>query len=291
MNNLQIYVLVTVAKNEGSNLPLLIQSVIKQTIKPILWVIVNDGSTDNTQDILTKTNEKYKWIHIIRLEEGKRDVGFHLSSMMKNAFDFTVGLCGRKGINYEYLGNIDGDISIEPAFFEKLIKEFEKDPNLGIAGSGTCYLKKNRIIQPQLNPDEPSGGDILIKRKCFEDCGGILVSCCWDSVLKVKARLRGYKTRRFESIKAFESRDFGEIEGWRRYIHKGRSDYHLNNSLIYVIFKSISLLFKYPYFIGFMYSLGYFKALIRRENQIDDVEIKNYYRTKWKILLKYRLKT
>src|SRR4030067_2296499 len=111
MNNLQIYVLVTVAKNEGSNLPLLIQSVIKQTIKPILWVIVNDGSTDNTQDILTKTNEKYKWIHIIRLEEGKRDVGFHLSSMMKNAFDFTVGLCGRKGINYEYLGNIDGDIS------------------------------------------------------------------------------------------------------------------------------------------------------------------------------------
>ena len=135
------YILVTAAKNEGKNLPELIQSVAEQTIKPLLWVIVDDASTDNTPQILEEASRRYEWIKTIRLEErGGRDLGFHLSRVVKMAFDFAVDYCREKGLDYEYIGNIDGDMIIEREFFEKLIREFEKDSKLGIAGSGAQYI-------------------------------------------------------------------------------------------------------------------------------------------------------
>ena len=83
---------------------------------------------------IKETKEKHDWIKSIRLEESSRDLGFHLSSVIMNAFDSGIEYCKKKRIEYEYLGNVDGDIILEPMFFEKLMKEFEEDDMMGVAG-------------------------------------------------------------------------------------------------------------------------------------------------------------
>lgn len=286
-NKIGKYLLVTACKNEADNLPKLIQSVTGQTIKPIVWVIMDDGSTDRTPEIIKEAKEKYKWIQNIRLEENsKRDLGFHLSSVMKKAFEFGIEYCRKNETEYEYIGNVDGDIIIEEMFFEKLITEFEKDPLLGIAGSGTQYTKGNRIIQPEGGMDEPSGGDMLIKRECFEDCGGIQITWGWDGTLKAKAKIKGWKVKRFEYIKALETRYVGSVEGyWKRYMDMGIAGYYFNFHPIHAMIKGVMMLRKKPYYIGIAYLAGYFISFIKRKEKIEDDEIRQFFWNKWRTYL------
>lgn len=297
------YILITPARNEEKNLPSLIQSVTEQTIKPVLWVIVDDGSTDDTPQIVKEAEEKYSFIKSIRLNDSDRNPGFpisnalrkgfYISNAMRKGFDFAIEYCMKNRIDYEYLGNVDGDIILEEMFFEKLIKEFEKDPMLGIAGGGILYIRGNRIIQEKGRIDEPSGANMLIRKEFFEECGGI-PPCCPDSVLKAKARLRGWKTKRFEGVKALETRDVNPkirntadiVYYWKRYIYRGAAAYYLNTHPIHVMAKGIRYLCKKPYFTGIAYLLGYFSSFIRRKEQIDDEEIKNYFWNKWKKILR-----
>jgi glycosyltransferase involved in cell wall biosynthesis len=284
MNGVRRYILVTAAKNEGENLPKTIQSVAEQTIKPAVWVIIDDGSTDNTPQILEEANEKYDWIQSVRLEEGTgRDLGFHLSSVVKRAFELAADYCTKNELDYECMGNVDGDMILEPAFFEKLIKEFEKDDELGVTGGGIQYIVGDKTIQPEVGPEEPSGGNMLIRRKCFEDCSGIQITWGWDGTLKAKAKIRGWKVKRFESVKALETRFVGSVEGyWKRYMESGEAGYYFNINPIHAMIKSIMLSRKRPYYIGIAYLVGYFGDLIRRKEKIEDEEIRHFFWNKWK---------
>ena len=278
------YILVTAVKNEEGNLSNLIQSVAEQTIKPMLWAIADDNSTDNTPEIIKEAKGKYGWIQSVRLNEGT-ETGWntlHLSSVMMKITEFAIGYCGRNEIKYDYIGNVDGDMILEKTFFEKMINEFEKDDKLGVAGSGTQYIKGDGTIQPTTGKDEPSGGDMLIRRECFEDCGGMQLSCCWDSVLKAKARLSGWKTKRFEYVKATETRIPGSENYWERGIRIGESAYHLNMHPIHVIIRCLKVSCKKPYYWGLAFMLGYIVSLIKGKEQIEDEEIKKYFRNKWK---------
>jgi len=277
------YIVVTPCKNEERNIPNLIESMAAQTIKPVLWVIVDDGSTDRTPEIIKEAVKKHKWIKNIRLGGGKRDLGLYFANVVKKGFDFAIEYCMKNRINYDYLGNVDGDITLEHTFFENLIKEFEKDPKLGIASGGTEHIVGNRIIHAKLGIDEPSCGHMLIRRKCFEECGGIPLSYAIDSVLKSKARLRGWKTKRFEENIATEIRDAHSAEGyWKGFMHKGKVSYYLNLNPLHVMIRSIMYSFRRPYYIGIAYLLGYFSHLIRKKERIDDNELKEYYWNKWR---------
>ena len=117
------YIVITPCRNEEKNLPNLVQSITAQTIRPALWVIVDDGSTDSTPVIIKEAKEKYAWIKNIRLDSSKRDLGLHLASTMGNGFDFAIEYCEKNGIDYEYLGNVDGDLTLERTFFENLIRK------------------------------------------------------------------------------------------------------------------------------------------------------------------------
>ena len=273
------YILITPVKNEEENLPKLIQSVVKQTIKPVLWVIVDDGSSDNTPKIIKEAKEKYEWIQNIGLDSEKRDRGLHLAHVIKRGFDFAIEYCIKNGIDCSYLGNVDGDIILESTFFENLIAEFEKDPALGVACGGTYYFREGKLVHANARESEPSGGDMMIRKGCFEDVGGIQVSYAWESVLNTKASLKGWKTKRFEDNIATEIRDVGSAEGyWKGYVHTGGASYYLNYNPLHVMIKSIAYLFRRkPYYIGIAYLYGYLNSLIQRKGQIEDEEIKRYF--------------
>lgn len=284
------YLIITPCKNEGDNLPSLISSIAAQKVKPVVWVIVDDGSVDKTPEIIRNAKGKFNWIQYIRLEAGKRDIGLHLSGVIKTGFDYATSYCKKNNLDYKYLGNVDADLTLEKTFFENLINEFANSPILGIASGGTKNIIGDKIIHAKISVYEPSGGHMLIRRECYEECSGIPISYAWDSILKAKARINGWETRRFEENIAIEIRDVNSVEGyWKGYIISGKKDYFLNLNPFHAIFKSMKYLIRKPYYIGVIYILSYLKDAILRKKQINDTEIKKYFWNKWKESIKHKI--
>lgn len=273
------YIVVTPCKNEERNLGNLINSMVSQTVKPILWTIVDDGSTDNTPNIIRQAKRKYKWIQSIQLNCEKRDRGLHLADIIRTGFDFGKNYCAKKQINYMYLSNVDSDIVLENTYFEKILNEFENDPSLGTASGSLHHYKRGKLVTENIKTSEPPGAFIVIRRKCFEQCDGIFISYAWESVFNAKAKIRNWKTKIFDNITVIEVRDTNSAEGyWKGYRYKGECAHYLNFSPLHVLVKTILYLFKKPYFIGFAYIYGYIDNFLSKNPQINDEEIKNYFR-------------
>ena len=274
-----MYFVVTPAKNEEKNLPLTISSIERQTVNPILWVIVDDGSTDSTPQIIETAKKKHDWIHSIHLNESARDLTIHYASVCNIGLDYGIKYCEKNKIEYEYIALVDADMNLENTYFENLIKEFEKDPKLGIASGGTWVSVKGKQIQLQLREDIPSGGHRLWRKRCFEETGGYSLTYAADSVSNVKAKLRGWKAKRFEEYKATQARMTSSVEGlWKGWEKDGEGAYYLNAHPLFVVARTIRYLFKKPHYIGLAYLVGYVNSYINRKEKSDDEEIKNYYR-------------
>ena len=284
-----MYFIVTPARNEEKSLPLTISSIERQTVKPILWVIVDDGSTDSTPQIIETAKKKHDWIHSVRLEKKQRDLMIHYASICNIGFDFGIKYCKENKIEYEYIALVDADMCLENTYFENLIKEFENDPQLGIASGGTWVSVKGEQIQLQLREDIPSGGHRLQRKNCFEESGGYPLTYIADSVSNVKAKLEGWKVKRFEEYKATQARMTSAVEGfWKGWKKEGESAYYLNAHPLYVVAKGIRYLFQKPYYIGLAYLMGYLNGYFSKIEQVDDEELKHYYRYKRpKEVLKY----
>jgi len=277
------YIVITPCKNEGVNLPDLIESMVAQTVRPVVWVIVDDGSADDTSNIIENAMKTRDWIQSIRLNDTIRDRGPHLASVMKKGFDHAVSYSEKNNLKYKYLGNLDGDLTLPPTFYENLMNEFEKDPELGVASGGTEHIVGGQLKYAKISVNEPSGGHMLIRRECFEECDGIPLSHAMDSVLKAKARIGGWKTKRFEGNVATEIRDVNAAEGyWVGFVHKGKASYYLNINPLHVMARVAIYSFRKPHYIGIAYLVGYLSSVVRREKRIDGADVKRYFWNKWK---------
>jgi glycosyltransferase involved in cell wall biosynthesis len=273
------YILVTPVKNEENYLPKLIKSITNQTIKPKLWVIVDDKSTDQTSDIIRKAKEENNWIQSIQLEESVRDRGIHLAKVIKSGFEFAYKYCENNKIEFNYIGNADADVTFENTYFEKLLRKFELNANLGIASGEIWYVGNGKEIF--LENRYPDGGDVLYRKNCFEECGRIPISVLWDSVLNTKALLRGWKIGRFCESRAFITRKYCHADKlWKEYKRMGESQYLVNYNFVYALLKGTQLSFKKPYYLGLAYLNGYLWNFLLRREQINDKEVKNYF---WRI--------
>lgn len=281
------YILVTPVKNEEKNLLRLIQSVTEQTIKPLVWFIMDDGSTDGTPNIVRKAQEEHSWIQSVRLGEQKRDLGKHYAYVCNTGFNHAIKYCEAHNIRYDYTGIVDADMILETEFFEKLIKEFEKNPKLGI-GSGSGYDINNKLIM-ETRKDIPLGGIRLWRKECHEEIGEYPLSYSADAVSNVLAKLRGWEVKRFDEIKAIQARKTSSAEGlWKGYVINGISAYFINFHPLYVLIKGLKYSFKSPYYIGIAYLYGYFSSALKRMDKIDNEEVKDYfYHQKHKEVIAY----
>lgn len=287
------YLVVTPCKNEEKNLPNLINSIESQTVKPVLWIIVDDGSTDKTPSIIREAKLKHPWIQSIQFDSEKRDRGLHLANIIKTGFDFGISYCLKERINYMYLSNVDSDIILENQYFEKILNELEYDSSIGIASGNLHHYESGELVSEGINKSEPPGACIVIRRNCFEQCNGIYISYAWESVLNAKAKLKNWKTKVYDNITVIEVRDTNSAEGyWKGFVYKGECAYYLDFNIIHVLIKTILYLFKKPYFIGVAYLYGYFSNSILKKPQIDNEEIKYYFRCtrKREIKLNYQQK-
>ena len=274
-----MYFIVTPAKDEEKSLPSTIYSIERQTVKPVLWIIVDDGSTDNSPQIIESAKKKHDWIHSIHLNETARDLTIHYASVCDIGLDYGLKYCDENKIEYEYIAIVDADMNLESTYFENLIKEFVKDSNLGIASGETWSIVGDRVIPTKQREDLPSGGHRLWRKKCFEETGGYSLTHAPDSVSNVKAKLKGWNAKRFKEYKAIQTRMTSSAEGlWKGWGIQGKSAYYFDAHPLYAVAKATRYLFKKPHYIGLAYLMGYMDSYINREEKTEDEEIKNYYR-------------
>jgi len=262
MPNLPSYVLVTPARNEARFIEHTINSVVGQTIRPLKWVIVSDGSTDGTDDIVGKHQTQHEWIELVRLpEHAQRDFA-------GKATAFKAGYARVAGLPYDVIGNLDGDVSFEQDYLAFLMSKFAENPKLGVAG--TPYTEEDASHDDWVkSPEHVSGACQLFRRECFEDIGGYLPiqSGGIDLIALLSAQAKGWQTRRFDEKACFHYRNVGSGDHAGvvpRLLNRGKKDYLLGSHPAFEIFRSLYQMKSKPYVVGGMLMLvGYYWAMLR----------------------------
>jgi glycosyltransferase involved in cell wall biosynthesis len=277
LSNRMSYVLITPARNEERFIEKLIQSVISQTLLPAKWVIVNDGSTDTTANIVSGYLAKYDWIKLLNLSP-HRDRSF-----AAKVHAFNAGFERVKGLEYEIIGNLDSDVSFETDYLEFLMNKFQEDSNLGVAGTifhEEGYSSARDSFEGQ---NHVAGGCQLFRRRCFQDIGGYIPNKAGgiDWIAVTTARMKGWKTRSFREKFFFHYRSLGTAERslLASNFSYGEKDYYLGGHPLWEVFRVVYRATKKPYLLGGLALFsGYVSAFLRRMERPVSEELMRFHR-------------
>lgn len=272
-----VYVLVTPACNEEQYVETTIQCVIAQTIQPSRWVIVSDGSTDRTDEIVHRYAAKHDWIQLVkRPKQAYRS----FASMVKA---FNNGYQNAKSVRHDIVGKLDADFAFESDYFEFLLNKFSLDPKLGIAG--TPFMEEGCDFQKAVVFDKEHvyGGCQLFRKECFEDIGGYpVVRACSSVVANVTARMRGWRTRCYTDkvcrhLRRLSTADQSICAAKFEY---GWKDYYLGNHPLWEIFRSVYQMKNEPRILGgFLLLSGYIWSYVKREKRDVPEELIQFRRS------------
>lgn len=202
------YVIITPVKDEERYIETTIHAILRQTLRPKKWVIVDDGSQDRTAEILDIYAEHYDWIRILRI---KRDAVRKLGSAEIRAFE-----AGRELVRDEecdFIVKLDSDLDLPADYFERILARFRENERLGIA-SGVILEKVgsewHKIRMPRYHA---AGASKIVRTQCFSEIGGFPLFPGWDSADEIKAQARGWRTCHFEDINIYHLRPEGSAKG------------------------------------------------------------------------------
>src|SRR6266480_69497 len=272
------YVLITPARNEEEFIEKTLKSVAHQTYLPLKWVIVNDGSTDCTPSRIDPYLSKYDWIELVNLPM-RRERNFAAKVHAFNAGQEKV-----KNLNYEIIGNLDSDVSLDPDHFEFLLNRFKEYPRLGVAGTvfreESGYNSETDSLEGQLHV---SGQCQLFRRQCFADVGGYFANKAGgiDWIAVTTARMKGWKTRSFREKSFFHHRHLGTAErsAIAAAFSYGEKDYYLGGHPVWQFFRVTYRMVKPPYVVeGLALGLGYGWAAVRRAKRPISKELMAFHR-------------
>ena len=267
------YVVISPVRDEARFIDKTLQSMVSQSVKPCEWIIVNDGSKDGTEQIVERYTELYPWMKLInRPDRGFRKRGGGVVDAFYDGYD-TIA-CEDYGI----IVKLDGDLSFEAAYFERLLERFAAMSELGIAG-GECYVLDGGVWVSE-GTHHVRGSTKVYRRECFEAIGGLKRSLGWDGVDVWKARMLGWKTVCFTDLKVLHLRpvgaDTGKIKGK---IETGRAAYFIGYHPLFMLARGLRRMADKPYVLGGLALLGgYFGDWLTRRERVDDPELINYVR-------------
>ena len=272
------YVLVTPSRNEEALIGKTIESVIVQTVLPLKWVIVNDGSTDSTGAIAERYAAEHHWIEVVNRPVRKE------RNFAAKVHAFDAGRERLKDVNYEIIANLDSDVVLDNDHFEFLLGKFQREPRLGVAGtvfreeggynSGTDSFEGQTYVSGQCQ---------MFRRECFEEIGGYYANKAGgiDWIAVQTARLRGWKTRSFREKSFFHHRPLGTADRGvlAASFSYGKKDYFLGGHPLWELFRVSYRMTKRPYILdGLALGLGYGSAAVRRLERPVSKELMAFYR-------------
>ncbi|MFP5235173.1 MAG: glycosyltransferase [Acidobacteriota bacterium] len=257
------YVLVTPARNEAWVIEGTIRAVVAQTVRPLKWAIVSDGSTDGTDELVQRYAAEHPWIELVRTPERKER---HFAGKV---MAFNAGWSRMEGLSYEVIASLDADITFEPDYFEFLLERIAGDPELGVAG--TPYRDTTSEIYDYrfMTVDHVSGACQVFRRACFEEIGGYVAAKggAIDTIATLTARMKGWKTRTYTEKICLHHRALGSAQSGpiRMRFNLGKRDYAVGNGPLWQVFRGLYQMTKRPFIVrGCALIAGYIYAAARR---------------------------
>lgn len=266
---------ITPVRDEEVYLPLTIESVVQQTIRPRQWIIVNDGSKDSTGSVIDQAERQHSWIKAVhRKDRGFRKWGAGIIEAFYDGYD--VLDCK----DWEFMSKLDGDLSFEPDYFEKAFDKFRNDPSVGIGGGVLYHYDRGRRVLENHPQFHVRGGVKIYRRACWEAIDGLWVGPGSDTIDEVKANMLGWATSSFFDIHMIHHRLTGASWGqWGGLVKSGKIDYVSGYHPLFLTAKAIARLFRSPYLLGsFAHVYGYVSAHLQRMQRVDDPQLIQYLR-------------
>ncbi|MGH9447999.1 MAG: glycosyltransferase family A protein [Terriglobia bacterium] len=271
------YVIITPVRDEEAYLRFTMESVVRQTVRPAEWMIVNDGSADGTGEIIDQYAREHAWIRALhRSNRGFRKSG----GGVVEAFD--EGLAALACRDWDFIVKLDGDLSFEPDYFEKCFAHFQSDRRLGVGGGVIHNLMQDGHTQLEGGPAfHVRGATKIFRRECWQDIGGFWPAPGWDTLDEVKANMKGWSTRSFSELALTHYRITGAADGrWRNLVKNGKSDFISGYHPLFMIAKCISRLACRPYVLGSAaLAYGFVKGYLTGTPQVNDRELIRYLRS------------
>jgi poly-beta-1,6-N-acetyl-D-glucosamine synthase len=271
------YVLMTAAYNEEAHIEKTLQSVLSQTVRPERWVIVSDDSTDRTDEIVQSYAARYDFIRFLRVT---KTAGHSFHSKVAALHQ---GASLLEGAAYDFIGNIDGDLSLEPFYFEQLLDHFQRDPALGLTG-GFVYEDDGRGFQSRWSNSVHDVGHAaqLVRRECYEAIGGyaLLKYGGEDWYAQTCARMKGWKVEAVPELKIFHHRHTGtSSHPIRNAFRSGRLDYSFGSDPVFEVLKCLRRFREAPYFLVALTRLaGFLWPYVCREAPSVPADFKAFLR-------------
>ena len=279
------YVLITPARNEAQFIENTIRCVVRQTVLPLKWVIVNDGSTDDTGSVAARCAAEYEWIEVVDLPV-RAERNFAAKVYAFRAAQEKLG-----DLAYEVIGNLDADVTLDPDHFEFLMSKFREDPNLGVAGTVFREPGYNSMTDSFEGQNYVSGQCQIFRRECFEEIGGYTPSKAGgvDWMAVNAARMMGWRTQSFREKSFYHHRILGTANHGvvgKNYAY-GRKDYLLGGHPLWEVFRCAFRMAKQPYVLGGLALFaGYFASLLKGEERVVSVDLMHFHRREQLMKLK-----
>ncbi len=236
--------------------------VVAQTARPLKWVIVSDGSTDGTDEIVRGYLETYPWIELLRMPERAER---HFAGKV---LAFNAGYDKVRSLKPQVVGNLDADVTFEPDHFETLLSKAAEDPGLGVFGAP--FREGNFQYDYRFtNIENVWGGCQLFRSECYEDIGGYkpVKGGCIDHIAVVSARMNGWKTRTFSERVCIHHRVMGTAQQGpiKSKFKMGAKDYSVGNHPLWQLSRAVYQMRNRPFLLGGLaLGAGYFWSAVRR---------------------------
>lgn len=273
------YLVVSPCRNEAAYMRRTLDSVAAQSARPALWVIVDDGSTDATPDILAEYAARHDWIRVVQKpDRGHRAVGPGVIEAFYAGLD-TVSLD-----DFAYLCKLDLDLDLPPRYFEILMDRMQANPRIGTC-SGKAYLRTRTgaLVSEGVSDELSLGMTKFFSVACFRQIGGFVREVMWDAIDCHTARMQGWTPvswddpdLRFEHLRPMGSSDKSIFTGRRRH---GFGQYYMGTDPLFLIASAINKMRQRPFVLGGLAILqGYFGAMLRGAPRHDDPELTAFIR-------------
>jgi glycosyltransferase involved in cell wall biosynthesis len=266
-------------RNEAAHVARVARSVAAQTHAPAEWVVVDDGSTDDTAAILRGVQDELPFLRVhARVAEAEPAADRLAVAAAPRAFNY--GLARAQVKDWTHVVKLDGDIELPPDYFERILEAYARDPQLGMAAGNLIEPRGGRMVPMPVPRHHIHGALKCYTRDCFDAIGGVQTRLGWDTIDETYARLRGYTTRNFDDIIAVHHRPHASADGTLRgRARHGECAYIAHFSPLWVALRSAKVARDRPPVIsGIAFFYGYVRSAVRRVERVPDPEFRRFAR-------------
>lgn len=274
------YCLITPCRDEAQYARRTLDAVSKQTKLPALWIIVDDGSTDATPQILAEYAARLPYVRVVRYENrGFRNVG---AGVMQAFYAGLETISREEWESFEFICKLDLDLDFPAGYFEEIIRRMNAEPRIATCSGAPYFMAKDGTMVSEECGNETSVGMIkFYRRSAWEQTGGFIRELTWDAIDCHICRLHGWYARSWDdpAIRIHHLRPMGSSQKswWTGRIRHGTGQWYMGTTPLYMLASGLYRMSRPPFVIGGIGMLwGYFRAMIAGMPRHPDAEVRRF---------------